>query len=197
MSSKKRCRGASAQFVKVLAAAAALDREVFTAEELVVAAWRRDPKVFGLAGFEQQHPNAHKVFAILMGQRGLVHQGYLTRLETRQLKITEAGRQKVAPDAALESLDDEALVLRLQSTRAFQGYAEGSQGTVQLQDARRFWDLLQAHSKEAVAEKLDLLEDRLTKMAESETLPEQLASQARSLWHVHRHLRGRFARFLA
>lgn len=54
----------------------------FSAAELAVAAWRKYPEKFGLAGYVYEHPNTHKVFVMLAAHRGsdLVRQGYLHRL---------------------------------------------------------------------------------------------------------------------
>src|SRR5262249_60689885 len=34
----------------------------FTAEELLLAAWKRDPMAWGLRGHEQQHPASEKIY---------------------------------------------------------------------------------------------------------------------------------------
>src|SRR5262245_16839130 len=39
--------------------------EVFTAEDLLLAAWRRDPMAWGLRGHENEHPDSEKIFVEL------------------------------------------------------------------------------------------------------------------------------------
>ena len=89
---------------KLLLAAADLDAEGkprFSAEDLVVAAWRRDPEAFGLAGYPDEEtgrprfPNSNRVFAEIMGSKPIRKQGLLMKAGTKMFAITEAGRQRV------------------------------------------------------------------------------------------------------
>jgi hypothetical protein len=52
----------------------------FTTEDLVVASWQLDKTKFGLDGFTDQYPNNNKVLVCLMGAKGLVKQGRLTKV---------------------------------------------------------------------------------------------------------------------
>ena len=45
--------------------------ETFSRTAIVLAAWRADPKRFGLAGAEHFHPDANKVFSLLCGSQRL------------------------------------------------------------------------------------------------------------------------------
>lgn len=58
------------------------DKSVFTAEEIVVAAWQNYPEIFCLKGFPK-HPDSNRVLACLMGRTGLVSLGYLRRVGPR------------------------------------------------------------------------------------------------------------------
>lgn len=51
----------------------------FTAEALVVQAWKDSPRTFGLAGFADQYPDANKALASLMGEKGLVRRGWFVQ----------------------------------------------------------------------------------------------------------------------
>jgi hypothetical protein len=37
----------------------------FTAEELLLAAWKRDPVAWGLRGHEREHPDSEKIYVTL------------------------------------------------------------------------------------------------------------------------------------
>ena len=64
----------------------------FTVGELIVAAWKRDPARFGLAG--QQHPDSHAVMWLLSSKCGPVRKGYLERVRPNVLRLTDAGRAR-------------------------------------------------------------------------------------------------------
>jgi len=61
----------------------------FTMAQLVLACWQSNPKKFGLDGFPE-HPDTHKVFPSLCGQRGLVARGLLVKLAPKLYKVSTA-----------------------------------------------------------------------------------------------------------
>ena len=63
----------------------------FTAEELLVASWRRNPEAFGLRGFEREHPDSNKLYTRLDGRDGLVARGLFVKAGERVLRLTSAG----------------------------------------------------------------------------------------------------------
>jgi hypothetical protein len=80
---------------KVLVAAATLAAgdvaRDFTAEDLVVAAWKSDSASFGLRGHERVYPDNNKVYTKIDGKTGLVSKGLLAKAGERTLRITTAG----------------------------------------------------------------------------------------------------------
>ena len=71
----------------------------FTAEDLVVAAWKRDSASFGLRGHESVFPDNNKVYTKIDGKSGLVSKGMLSKAGERTLRVTMAG---LAHAAALD-----------------------------------------------------------------------------------------------
>ena len=68
----------------------------FTAEDLVVAAWRRYPDTFGLAGYKSSegtliYPDSNRVFAEIMGSKPVRKRGLLTKVGQKMYQLTEAG----------------------------------------------------------------------------------------------------------
>ncbi len=63
----------------------------FTAEELLVKAWKIDKRAFGLRGFEQEYPDSNILYTKLMGKSGLVRTGFLKKIAGKTYTITEAG----------------------------------------------------------------------------------------------------------
>jgi hypothetical protein len=80
---------------KVLIAAAMLDgdQQVFTAEDVIVKAWRSFPESFGLSGYREEHPDSNRVLAKLMGSLGLCGRGWLEQTNTKTYRLTNAGRK--------------------------------------------------------------------------------------------------------
>jgi hypothetical protein len=73
--------------------------KIFTAEDLLLAAWRRDPAAWGLRGHERQHPDSEKIYKELdrvsvRGRNvrgGLVGLGLLEKIRQRTYRLTAAG----------------------------------------------------------------------------------------------------------
>lgn len=57
--------------------------EQFTTEQLTMACWRSAPKMFGLAGFENESANNKKVECILYGKHGLIARAKLIRVGSK------------------------------------------------------------------------------------------------------------------
>lgn len=71
----------------------------FTAEELLLAAWKRDRAAWGLRGHETEHPDSEKIYKELdrvsvRGKNvrgGLVSLGLLEKVHQRTFRVTPAG----------------------------------------------------------------------------------------------------------
>jgi hypothetical protein len=87
-------------FEKLLLAAYELDGgkgTQFTAEELVVAAWRLFPRAFGLRGVHDEsgkpiYPDSNRVFAEIMGSKPIRQRGYLVKVGEKTYGLTASGR---------------------------------------------------------------------------------------------------------
>ncbi|MDP3274389.1 MAG: hypothetical protein Q8Q09_04290 [Deltaproteobacteria bacterium] len=82
---------------KVLVAAAMLDvdKQTFSAEDLIVCAWKTFPESFGLVGYRDAHPDSNRVLAKLMGTLGLCGRGFLEQTDTKTYRLTTSGRKLV------------------------------------------------------------------------------------------------------
>src|ERR1035438_1248354 len=68
----------------------------FTAEDLVVAAWRAYPDTFGLPGYadadgRSMYPDSNRVFAEIMGTKPVRERWYLVKVGNKLYQLTEAG----------------------------------------------------------------------------------------------------------
>ncbi len=213
----------------IILAAAALERDgetPFTAEALVVRAWRSAPRTLGLQGFEADFPSDHRVLSHLMGRKGLVSRGLLRRTASRMYALTDAGRQHAAalaaalveapaadrngtaaPEPVVHRLDlIEGLFLqrRLESATLHHWRQDGvSRGQINFDDALRWLDVgRQDHNVPAV------LADHEGRLAAAESLAATGeivlvngravdAAAVAELRAVDTYLRQRFARHLS
>lgn len=68
----------------------------FSAEDLVVRAWKSYPDTFGLSGYRGeggslQYPDSNRVFAEIMGSKPIRQRGYLRKVGKKMYQLTEAG----------------------------------------------------------------------------------------------------------
>lgn len=136
-------------------------RNPFTAEDLVVAAWRLDPETFGLAGHNDPsgrpaYPNSNRVFVEIMGSKPIRKQGLLAKAGTKKFRLTESGRQRVrelhsslgnasggpASDAKVTfDRDTSRKLQRLLKTRAVEKLRGGHRDRITFTDASSFWGI--------------------------------------------------------
>lgn len=62
--------------------------KTFSAEDLVVQAWKMFPDTFGLAGFADQYPDSNRVLTNLMGTKGMRGKGWLRKVGEKQYRLT-------------------------------------------------------------------------------------------------------------
>ncbi|HKI33460.1 MAG TPA: hypothetical protein VKA46_16515, partial [Gemmataceae bacterium] len=83
---------------KILLAALDLEdqgQSPFSAEALIVAAWQKFPKTFGLKGYVDLYPDSNKVLSSIMGVRGLAGRGWLAKMGQKLYVLSRDGRQLV------------------------------------------------------------------------------------------------------
>src|SRR5947209_15528516 len=83
---------------KILLAAEQLEKDgqsPFSAEALIVAAWQKFPRTFGLKGYADQYPDSNKVLSSIMGEKGLARRGWLVKMGQKLYNLTRDGRQIV------------------------------------------------------------------------------------------------------
>jgi len=147
---------------KLLIAAAALEaqgRSRFSAEDLVVTAWRKYPDAFGLAGYTDDaglplYPNSNRVYAEIMGSKPLRKNGWLRKVGSKMYQLTEAGRAqarnvatrvKDSVDTPVEKWtlgrEQVEFVRRLFESRAAKKVRAGELDAVSFFDAAAFWGI--------------------------------------------------------
>jgi hypothetical protein len=141
---------------KILLAANQLEesgQSPFSAEALIVAAWQNYPRTFGLKGYTDLYPDANKVLASIMGEKGLARKGWLIKMGQKLYALTREGKQVVrrikqedeepipAPIAVTLNSDQDRLLQTLLGSSAWQKYREGRKTDLNFADACRFWNI--------------------------------------------------------
>jgi hypothetical protein len=91
-------------------------RTTFTAEDLLIQAWKRNNSAWGLRGYEKEHPDPEKIYKELnrRGQSGLVALGLLEQVSPLVFRLTPAGL------AAASELNPDDMVVREKAARELQ-----------------------------------------------------------------------------
>jgi hypothetical protein len=207
---------------KILLAASHLEdsgQTPFSAEALIVSAWRTYPATFGLKGFEEQYPDSNKVLSGIMGEKGLPNRGWMAKVGQKLYSLTRDGKQVVRkllqgedtppltarrtqPKETLPR-DQDLLVQGLLASSAWQKLRQGRSADWTFTDACRFWSMGERTGSE-VDERLDELQGELTKLEKhlaAGPVPlgngvEFSAAQAGQLCDLHHQLEQRFNRHL-
>jgi hypothetical protein len=164
---------------KLLLAAAELEeggKPIFSAEDLVVAAWRLDPDTFGLAGHlgddgHPAYPNSNRVFVEIMGSKPVRKQGLLAKAGTKRFKLTESGWQRVRQLRRVTDETDERdggkvvferetarKLQKLLGTRAVEKMRSGRYDKITFHDASSFWGISARSSAMAFQSRLGEVE---------------------------------------
>lgn len=143
----------------------------FSAEVLILAAWRMAPQTFGLSGFAEQYPCSNKVIAALSGKRGLVRQGFLEKIAPKLYRLAPAGRERLAPPVAngiaqpprFTRAAAGALVLKLEATIAAEKHRAGRKDELTFQEACAFWGITEDDRGERIGQRVARITDGLEK----------------------------------
>jgi len=144
---------------KLLLAAYELEksgRKPFSAEDLVVTAWKMFPDVFGLSGYRGEDgrlsfPDSNRVLAEVMGSKPIRKRGLLIKVGTKMYELTEAGHEQArriqesgassaAPKAAL-GRDTEEKLKRLLESKAVEKVFNNRVQDLTFYDACSFWGI--------------------------------------------------------
>lgn len=205
---------------KILLAGATLEEQghsPFSAEALIVSAWQKYPRTFGLKGYEEQYPDSNKVLAMIMGEKGLPGRGWMAKVGQKQYCLTRDGRQVVRKLVLGETVppltakrhvvrlsrEQDLLMQQVLASVAYEKLCQGREAEWTFSDACRFWAISDRQGT-AVDQRLDELLSQLAQIekelkAGPVTLgngKETTAEEAGRLCDMHGQLEQRFARHL-
>jgi hypothetical protein len=189
----------------------------FSAEALVVQAWKDHPATFGLKHFADRYPDSNKVLASIMGERGLARRGWFVKVGEKRYAVSREGRKVVRrllepdePAVPAEPLipaltrDDERFLLALFGSTALEKYREGRKPELTFADACRFWGITENLHGDTLDARLDQFKARLADLDRVLSKGRCTLQGGRSasaedvalLDELHAHLSQRFSRHL-
>ncbi len=204
---------------KILLAADQLEKDgqsPFSAEALIVAAWQKFPKAFGLKGYIDQYPDSNKVLSSIMGEKGLARRGWLVKMGQKLYSLTREGRHVVCrilrqedgpaplPTNVRLPRDQEKFLLGLLDSSAAVKFEENRKQELTFADACRFWGVTENMKGDVLDARLGQLEEglatleRLLADADAELTGGRVvtAGDLRVLTNIHRYMEDRFGRHL-
>lgn len=206
---------------KILLAAFQLEEQgqsPFSAEALIVAAWQKYPRTFGLKGYDEQYPDSNKVLASIMGEKGLARRGWLLKMGQKLYSLSHEGRRTVRrllqgedqpetekSDRPIKlSKEHDKLLQGLFVTSAYEKVREARQQELTFADACRFWNITENQSGQALAARLDHLRAALAEVERQIGLGSANLGDGRNitgedialLCNIHNNLLQRFSRHL-
>jgi hypothetical protein len=205
---------------KILLAASHLEelgQSPFSAEALIVAAWQKYPKTFGLKSFEDFYPDSNKVLAGIMGEKGLPRRGWMVKVGQKLYTLTRDGRQIVRKllqgedtppltakrTAARLTRDQDLLLQGLFASSAYSKLRQGREAEWTFSEACKFWSIGERMGA-SVDTRLDEIQRHLTDVERAlASGPQTLgngrdvtAAEAGTLCDLHQQLEQRFGRHL-
>jgi hypothetical protein len=129
---------------------------IFTAEDLLLSAWKRDPLTWGLRDHEHEHPDSEKIYteldrATVKGTNvrgGLAGLGLLERVRQRTYRLTPTGlaaaSEVVGADSSAKGKVERVLsdaISQILSHPVFRGWIADSSAPRYFRDAGHFWGI--------------------------------------------------------
>lgn len=131
-------------------------QKTFTAEDLLLAAWKRDPMAWGLRGHETEHPDSERIYteldrASVRGSNvrgGLVGLGLFEKVRQRTYHLTPAGlaaaSEVAGADPSFRGKAERALadaVAAILSHSVFREWMKNPAMPKHFRDAGHFWGI--------------------------------------------------------
>ncbi len=143
-------------------------KKKFTAEDLIIEAWRQDKSAFGLRNYENDHPDSNKLYTKLDGKDGLVIKGLFKKVADRTYILTEAGLSlavSIKPVSEETQLKvDRGLydaLVKIINHKVFGEWLQDRERPKNFRDAAWFWGIAPGNPPKVVKGRLALIERTL------------------------------------
>jgi hypothetical protein len=204
---------------------AALDRtngdldQTFTAEDLLLSAWTRDPLAWGLRGHETEHPDSERIFISLdraSVRGGFVGIGLFEKVSQRTYRLTPTGLKAASEvtgvETSIKGKSDRALanaIGAILSHRVFHEWIKDPTFPKHFRDAGHFWGIAPGTPPSVIRARItdvDNTLDAAQSLLDSKRTDTIAAQHGKLLFDrndvtraldFHNTLKGRFAKDLA
>ena len=151
-------------------------QKTFTAEDLLVHAWKNDKLAWGLRGFEDEHPDSSKIFKELdahAGKQGIVGRGLLQKTHGRVYRLTVAGlaaasrlrpADPIAREKAGRKLEEE--IRQILEHPVFRKWIADPVHPKHFREAGHFWGIAPGMPPKTVRERVNAVERTLKAAAD-------------------------------
>lgn len=157
---------------QVLAAALALSggdlASTFSAEDLLLQAWRGDPYAWGLRQHEKEHPDSERIYLAIERasvKGGLVGLGLFEKVQPRVYRLTPAGLAKASTigpgDPKVREKADRVIeeeMHRMLGHPTYLAWSETDEVPKKFRDASHFWNIAAGTPADVVQGRLQKIE---------------------------------------
>ena len=144
-------------------------KKSFSAEDLLVEAWKKNKSSFGLRGHEDEYPYSNKIYKKIDGKNGLVERGLLKKNGQRVYKLTEVC---LSIGISLEELNKEEYGMKLErqlneniskiiNHEVFKKWLEDPEQPKRFREAGWFWGIAPGTPPSVVKERLQEIDNTL------------------------------------
>ncbi len=153
----------------------------FTAEDLLLSAWKRDRMSWGLRGYEDAHPDSERIYveldrASVRGRNvrgGLVGLGLFEKVRQRTYKLTPAGLSEASAvtgaDPAAQGKAERALadeIGRIVSHPVFREWLKDQDSPKRFRDAGHFWEIAPGTPPSVIRARIGRIDQTILKASE-------------------------------
>ena len=157
---------------KILLAANQLEESgqtPFSAEALIVMAWQKYPRTFGLKGFVELYPDSNKILASIMGEKGLARRGWLVKTGLKMYALTKDGlvvvkrilkgedRPASRQSTIRTNKETDRILLNIMDSIAFEKFQDGRKQEVAFSDACKFFSIKDGMSADQIDARINLV----------------------------------------
>lgn len=172
----------------------------FTAEDLLLAAWKRDPTAWGLRGHELEHPDSEKIYkeidrVSVRGRNlkgGIVRLGLLEKVRQRTFRLTPTGllyaSELEGADSSAKGLAERGLadaIAMILSHSVFREWLKDPQMPKHFRDAGHFWGIAPGTPPSVIRTRISDIDNTLQKakeLLEQRKVNEILSRHGRTLF---------------
>ncbi len=169
--------------------------KTFTAEDLLLGAWKRDPMAWGLRGHETEYPDSERIFVTLdraSVRGGLVGLGLFEKVRQRTYRLTPAGlaaaSEVAGADPAARGKAERALadaVATILSHPVFREWMKDPAMPKHFRDAGHFWGIAPGTPPSVIRARIGEVDKTLEKarsLLEAKSVEEIAARHGKALF---------------